>query len=84
MGESYNLQSFCLYNLIFLLPELILYAMFSHKFSSLFFSCCYYAVFMYVVYIFIFFFLYLMVNKAEYNNFVYGSPGRKTDESPVV
>jgi len=25
-----------------------------------------------------------MVNKAEYNNFVYGSPGRKTDESPVV
>ena len=31
-------------DLIFLLPELILYAMFSHKFSSLFFflfSCCY-------------------------------------------
>ena len=53
--------------MIFLLPELIIYVMFSHKFSSLFFSFFHvftYAVFMYVV--FIFFFLYLMVNKVDY------------------
>ena len=44
-------------DLIFLLPELILCAMFSHKFSSLFFFFFHvvtYAVFMYVVYIYIF------------------------------
>jgi len=46
-----------LIDLIFLLPELMLYAMFIHKFSSLFFSFFHvvtYAVFMYVVYIYIF------------------------------
>ena len=48
--------------LIFLLPELILYAMFSHKFSSLFFSFFHvvtYAVFMYVVIVYIYIFLSL-------------------------
>jgi len=62
----------CVVNgLIFLLPELILYVMFSHEFSSLlfsFFRVVAYAVFMCVVYIyiFIFFFLYLTVNKVDY------------------
>jgi len=42
-----------LIDLIFLLPELILYAMFSNKFSS-FFHVVTYVVFMYVVYVYIF------------------------------
>jgi len=61
------MQFVLLIDLIFLLPELILYAMFSHEFSSLlflFFHVVAYAVFMYVVYIYIFF-LCLTVNKVD-------------------
>ena len=54
-----RVRKFCaivlLIDLIFSLQELILCAMFSHKFSSFFFfHVVTYAVFMYVVYIYIF------------------------------
>jgi len=55
--------------LLFLLPELTIYTMFSHKFSSLFsFLSFTLLLMMYLcmLYIFIFFFLYLTVNKVDY------------------
>jgi len=57
-----------LIDLIFLLPELIPYAMFSHEFFSLFFSFFVLLLMLYLcmLYIFIFFFLYLTVNKVDY------------------
>ena len=54
-----------LIDLILLLPELILCAMFSHKFS-LFFTLLL-MLYLCVLYIFIFFFLYLIVNKVDYS-----------------
>jgi len=53
--------------LIFLLPELILCAMFSHRFFSfyLFFTLLL-MLYLCMLYIFIFFFLYLIVNKVDY------------------
>jgi len=65
--------------LIFLLPELILYALFSHEFSASFFfiHIVAYAVFMCVVYIFYFsFFLYLTMNKADKVDYFCAALGR--------
>jgi len=52
MYVTCNFVQLLLIDLIFLLPELILYAMFSHEFSSCFFPFFHvvaYAVFIYVV-----------------------------------
>ena len=58
-----------LIDLIFLLTELIIYAMFSHKFSCLFsFFMLLLMLYLCMLYIFTFFFLYLMVNKVDYKD----------------